>query len=39
MLGSEETGSLQAMLVRLRWTRSLPEMRGRFQSQLRSLYL
>ena len=35
MLVSEETGALQA---RLRWTRSVPEVRGRFQSRLRSLY-
>ena len=43
MLVSEETGALQAvvlvyMLVRLRRTRSVPEVRGRFQSRLRSLY-
>ena len=41
MLISEETGALQAivyMLFMLVWTRSLLEVRGRFQSQLRSLY-
>ena len=35
MLVSEETGPLQAMLV---MDRSVPEVRGRFQSRLRSLY-
>ena len=41
MLVSEETGALQAivyMLFTLVWTRSILEVRGRFQSRLRSLY-
>ena len=37
MLVSEETGALKSVYM-LRWTRSVPEVRGRFQSRLRSLY-
>ena len=46
MLVSEETGALQAIVYiyyivyacQVKTTRSVPEVRGRFQSRLRSLY-
>ena len=38
MLVSEETGPLQAIVYMLVMDKGVPEVRGRFQSRLRSLW-